>query len=784
MRCPTCAATAPADARWCGACGAALRPTDRAGAEEPDGEDMGGSATEGRLGRVTAAAVVIAVLGGLLVWQTTAPEPVVPAGFNSRGDGARTGVVSATTVPPPQGVAWRSPVDVPLLVSLGADVLGVTEAGGREVVVVYDPAEDGHRVTTHDAADGEVLATTMLPLGNQPLDTSIADGLLAHRSLARVTLVDIATGEHRWTVEERLREDTQVTPFGVVGVPADADGLEVVLLSLEDGSEVWRAPFGVDGRVTDVLGTDTVIVIAGEDDRGAFMYGLDPTTGRTQWQVRDGPLLERNVFPRAAPVTDGRSVLVAGLGTASLVDATDGRVTPVLPSLPEDPDAAPLRTPPITTAALGQDLVVVSDGSGQVSAIDIGGDTPRLRWATDAHDGPVFSLAVADGLVAVRCDCGTTLLDAATGSPVAQVGPAGGTARLAMTGDGAVARVTDDATVELIGRDGPVWESPTVAPHLPDLATDAGAVAVTTPDGVQVHDTDSGERRFAHSAFDPGQVTASSLTAPALLGGRVALAPPLNQPPARGGLLALFADTGIVDWARDQDQVPPRGSPVIDRDLLVLPVGDQLLGFDRRNGRRVLVVHTRIARADLAASGGWLVTVDHPRDGGDLWVGRRSSRDLVFRAPIRVCTPPVIHGEVTIVANHLGDILARRLEDGEQPWGERAGGSVCRPLSIAGDTLVALVDDRELLGVSLGDGDAVWRIELPAVAAGAPVVGGGQVLVPTLAGEVLAYDVNGAAGPDGPAWRVEVGGTPAGAVAVDGDTVIVVTREGELVGLR
>ena len=128
-----------------------------------------------------------------------------------------------------------------------------------------------------------------------------------------------------------------------------------------------------------------------------------------------------------------------------------------------------------------------------------------------------------------------------------------------------------------------------------------------------------------------------------LLGGKVALAPSEGQPPERGGLLALFADTGIVDWARDRDRLAPRGVTVVDRDLLVVPVGSQLHGYDRANGRRALVVETGIARDDLAAAEGWLVATDAPADGGDLWVGRRSTRDLSFRAPIRTCAPPVIH---------------------------------------------------------------------------------------------------------------------------------------------
>jgi outer membrane protein assembly factor BamB len=301
---------------------------------------------------------------------------------------------------------------------------------------------------------------------------------------------------------------------------------------------------------------------------------------------------------------------------------------------------------------------------------------------------------------------------------------------------------------------------------------------------VEVHEVVTGERRWAHAAFEPQLVTAGSLTPPVLLDGRVFIAPALTQPPDRGGLLSLFADTGIVDWARDDDRVVPRGTPVVDRDVIVLPVGSQLLGFDRATGRRALVVETTIARSDVAADDGWLVAVDAPRDRGDLWVGRRATRDIVFRAPIRTCAPPVLHDDLVIVVDDLGDIVARRLEDGDQPWGERARGSACRPLAIAGAVLVAVVDDRELLAVTLADGETAWRLELPAPAAGAPVVAGDQVLVPTLAGEVVAYDVVGTAAPTAPAWRVAVDGVPAGAAAVDGDTVLVLTRAGELVALR
>ena len=165
VSCPQCGAAAPRDARWCGTCGAVLAPEPEQPTDGDDADDHAAGAAP-RAGRLVAAGVLIAILGGLLVVQAADEPPVVPAGFMARGDGARSGVVSHAGVPQPAGVAWRVPVDVPPLLTSGADVLGTTAAAdGRELVVVHDPAADGQRVTSHDAATGEVVATTMLPPG-------------------------------------------------------------------------------------------------------------------------------------------------------------------------------------------------------------------------------------------------------------------------------------------------------------------------------------------------------------------------------------------------------------------------------------------------------------------------------------------------------------------------------------------------------------------------------------------------------------------------------------------
>lgn len=772
LTCPQCSTPAPGDARWCGACGASLRD-EVADDPDDDGEHAGRG---GRLGRLTAAGTVLLVLGGLLVVQAAAEPPVVPAGFMGRGDGARTGIVSTVPVPAPSGVAWRTPVDLPPLLARGAQVLGTTVgSGGRELVVVHEPAESGQRITTHDAATGELVATTMLPLGTEGL--TMADGLLAGNAAGSVTLHDLVTGEQLWRVDEALRSGIEVVPEGVVGVTGSRLSPAITLLSTADGNPVWRRPLDERSVVTDLVAVPDGLVVAVDGEQPALL-GLDPASGSERWRA-DAALLPGLAAPQQPRVeAAGDRVLVAAPDEVVLVDALTGAMTTLLP-----PDGTTPREVLAGVVANG-DTVVFSDGSRVVEARDLSGPEPRELWSVTAPVTPFLALAVRGGVVAVQGSNGTALLDLADGSERSRMGAVGTADGPVLTGDGGLVRLSDDAAVEVVDDGGARWRAPTVATHVPDLATDAGAVAVTTPDGVEVLDVADGTRRFAHEAFDSDLVTAGSLQPPVLFGGKVAVAPSDRQPPARGGLVTLFADTGIIDWARDNDRLAPRGVPVVDRDLVVLPVGSMLLGYEQASGRRALVVRTGIARHDLAAAGDWLVATDPPWDVGDLWVGRRDTREMSFRAPIRTCAPPVVHEDLAIVVDDNGDVLARELATGDQPWGERTGGSACRPLSLAEDVLVALVDDRELLAVRLDDGETAWRLELPDVAAGAPVIAGDQVLVPTLAGEILAYAVDGTTAPEAPVWRADVGGVPAGSVAVDGTTVLVLTRAGELVALR
>ena len=310
-------------------------------------------------------------------------------------------------------MAWRQTVELPPLLTPGADVLGTTTtADGRELVVVHDPAEDGHRITSHDAATGELVATTMLPLGSQPLDLSLADGLLAHRDLTTVTLVDVATGQRRWRVEQRLRGDTQVTSAGVVGVRAETTRTDVTLLAAADGSPVWATRVAEQGLVTTIVEVGQTIVVAVEDTDSPQLVGLDPATGAVQWRLGSDDLPARESFPQAPISATDRHVLVPSTNRTILVDATDGSITQVLPLAAEGggPGASPDPGLPVAVASIGAGAVVISDGQRTVQAISIDGADPARLWSVTRpgptglrHRGPRTSTSPSAATAARRC---------------------------------------------------------------------------------------------------------------------------------------------------------------------------------------------------------------------------------------------------------------------------------------------------------------------------------------------------------------------------------------------
>ncbi len=771
--CPECGAEAPRrSATWCGQCGAALRPTTQLahGAVEEAPDAVADPAPRRDVGRVLAAVGIVAIMGTLLVTQAADDTSLIPAGYTARGDAARTGIVSHAEVPEPDGIAWTAQVAVPPQVVEGTQVLGSTHlTDGREVVVTFAPSEAGQRITVHGAMNGTLLWTTMLPLGSQPWDTDLDYGLVAHRTLDEVSLLDLTTRERRWTVPVRLSRASAVTPAGVVGAPVDATAPALVLLDAQDGSERWRWDSDQPGVVTDVHAVPggVLVDLSRRDGDDHELVRLDLATGAVVWRLDLTGVVRRGVFPVAPLDVDGDDVLIAGADRTVVLDARDGTVRPGLV-----PDGFwPLG------GTLRDGLAVLHGGEGEVVAVDEDG----LRWRSPLGRSPLLDVAVGGDVVAVRGDADVALFSADDGGLLDRLLlPSTALGQLSLTDAGTVMIVHPDGTLEAYGHGGTRWRVETVTEHLPDMATDAGAVAITTPSGVEVRAVADGIRRWSHDAFDDELVTTGSLTAPVLRDGLVAFAPAVGQPAARGGLTGLVADTGIVDWARRDDALPVRGSSVPAGDELVVPVGTQLHGYERDTGRRATVLETEAARSDLAVSGDTVVAIDRPLDVGDVWGGRLSTRERLFRVVVRACAPPTIVGELLLVLNDVGEVFGRSLGDGEGVWGERVPGSVCRPFSVAGDTAVVLVDDRTLVGIDLVGGDTTWTAELGATASAAPVVAGETLLVPTLAGVLEAWQV----GDDEPRWTVELDGIAGASVAVDGDTILVLRRDGVLLGLR
>jgi outer membrane protein assembly factor BamB len=781
-------------ARWCGACGAALRvevtaPSRRStraagtpGPVEPGPVESGPDAGPRDRGRLIAAGALVAVIGGLLVTQATEESPPVPAGFTVRGDAARTGIVSTDAVLEPAGVAWTAQVALPALVVDGTQVLGTTRVGassagqsapvgGREVAVVLAPATDGQRIAVHDVATGALEWTTMLPLGSQPWDTDVGDGLVAHRTLDSVTLLDLETHQRRWTVPVRLSQASTVTADGVVGVPAVSDGLSLVLLAHADGAQRWRWRAPTDGTVDELRPLRDAVLVEWRDlDEVRHLTRVDLATGDTRWDLLLATVVDQISFPSPGLAVDRDVALLAGAEGSALIDLTDGSVVALTETL-DRPVGAKL------THRDGQPLAVLYDGFGRVAAFGMDGP----RWSIEHTRSPIFGLTVAGNVVAVRGDSDITLLSLDDGGVMDRVTLASASlGEVPLAEDGAALLLGVDATLEAYAAAGTRWKAPTIAFHLPDMVTSPGELAITIPTGVEVRDVIDGTRRFAHDAFDVALVRAGTLTPPALVRGRVIVAPAGTQPANRGGMRALFADDGTTSWSRDDDQMPVRGTPVVFDELVVLAVGSQLHGYRVRDGSRGLVMETSAPREHVAIGGDTIVATDLALNAGDVWGGRPSDSTRRFRIEVRTCAPPTIVEDRFLLVTDEGNIFARSVEDGEAVWGERAGGSACRPFSIAGQTAVSLVDDRMLVGIDLDTGATTWRAELGATASAAPVVAGETLLVPTMAGTLEAWDV----GADAPTWTINLGGVAAGAAAVEDGTIMVLLRDGRLVGLR
>lgn len=773
-------------ARWCGHCGHPLTvparrpaaaqggpvaPVPLEGGDAPAPTEAERAPISGR-SRAVGAAVVVLVLGGLLAIQASRQVPAEPHGYTDRGVPARTGVASVEPVGELGEIAWRTSLELPPFTPATATV-----HASRDLVYVLDPA-GRQGVTAHDAASGEVRwSRPDLPLSDD--EPVIAGDVLVVGSPDGGRVALGPDGTVQWELTEGL-----VSPVAAGGGIADIrPGAVVVLREAATGGERWSVDIAaaLDASAQYVLpgGPDDLVVVLATRPRGlalgsnpeletGHLVGIEARTGEIRWELDLPPGLAWFQQPIAI---DERVAVAANVSIVAFWDLASGRL------LAEHP--RPLAFRPLSVAA-ADGAAVLLDPLGTVTAIDVDGTT---RWSVDTT--LPATVDVRDGSVLVSTSRRITVHDVLSGRATGGL-PVDAASRRGPPGpDGSGFVLRRDG--RLVGYDptgGSRFEHHTLVPPAPAPAVADGVIYAATGAGVSVLSAEDGGSLWEYRSSDPASI-AGELYTPVVHGDVVIVSPSRSQPPEVGGVFALQRDTGILAWQRLTDRPSPRGPLTFDRDLAVLPVGDELHGHAPDGGRRALAAVAYGRRGPIAASAGLLVAAtppgEHGSDGGPTVVAiRRADRSRVWEEPAASCSAPSIADELVVVGTARG-LRTFDLITGAPRWStELTEGPVCGDLVLGGGRVVGVSGGMTLVAAELTDGDIAWSRGLSAAVAAPPSLVGSELLVPLVDGTLVAVDIT-----DGrERWSLAVGGVPASSPVVADGRVVLLLRDGRLVALE
>jgi outer membrane protein assembly factor BamB len=238
----------------------------------------------------------------------------------------------------------------------------------------------------------------------------------------RVTAIDVATGDVRWTAELGSVIVGAITVDGGRALATTFGGRdqtsEIVAFDAASGDEEWRATReGASNFVSTAVVADGRILVL---DALGGVLAFDAEDGRSLWRSEvvnpiapsGQPFLLQGVGAPAPVSVDGRVFAVDVTGRAYAFDARTG--APLWDHPLNDPSRF---SPPL----LADGQLLIPTDSGTLSAIDTA--TGHLRWTVDA--GADFLRGLADageqlvaatgiengGLVAFASDPDGTLLD-------------------------------------------------------------------------------------------------------------------------------------------------------------------------------------------------------------------------------------------------------------------------------------------------------------------------------------------------------------------------------------
>jgi outer membrane protein assembly factor BamB len=201
---------------------------------------------------------------------------------------------------------------------------------------------------------------------------------------------------------------------------------------------------------------------------------------------------------------------------------------------------------------------------------------------------------------------------------------------------------------------------------------------------------------------------------------------------------ALDAKTGAVKWTGTTGYIFT-ANPLVDDGVVV--IGDQggnIDGFDVKTGKSLWSVGAgeidvaAVAKADIA----YQVSDDHSvyalniHSGNQLW--QYTMDDLSEYSP-------VIAGNLVIVANRAGQLLALDAQTGKRAWHINLGGTpFSQPIFWpAKNAIVLKIDDHQIGAFDAATGKTIWLYTANQVAT-SPAVNDNSVTIATSAGDVVA----------------------------------------------
>jgi outer membrane protein assembly factor BamB len=273
-----------------------------------------------------------------------------------------------------------------------------------------------------------------------------------------------------------------------------------------------------------------------------------------------------------------------------------------------------------------------------------------------------------------------------------------------------------------------------------------------------------------------------------------------------GEVTAMDAASGQVQWVQDLD-APVTTGPTLGDDLVYVVSRDSTAWALETNTGRVRWQQSGTPSAanfgggaSPAISGDVAVfpfpsgeiSATYPRGGLQRW-STVVSGDRLGRAASLINDiggDPVISGNRVYIANFGGRTVALGLEDGSRIWTAAEG--AIGPVWPVGNAVFLVNDVNELVRLDAGNGQPVWRIELPKFDEGrtarqkaifahyGPILAGGRLIVTSSDGFIRQFDPTSGA----LLATVDLPGGAASAPVVAGQTLYVVSKTGQLHAFR